>query len=245
MAKVSVIIPAAGKGERFGGKENKIFAKLNDSPLFIKSVELFVNRDDVCQTILAVSPADTEQFKGKFGAHIGLMGVKLVEGGKQRYETVAKALKAVDDEADMIAVHDAVRPCVSQLWIDAVFAKAEETGAAILAYPLRGTLKRADKDKKIIETVSRSDLWEAQTPQVFARQVLLDAYAAIDRVPKPITDDAQVVEAAGHAVSVVEGDPRNIKITTGGDMALAQALIRSLPKPKVKGPRGPFEEAQW
>lgn len=244
MAKVSVIVPAAGAGKRFGGKENKIFAKINDSPLFIKTAELFVNREDVCQVILAVAPEDVEQFKGKYGAHIGLMGIKLVEGGKERFETVARALEAVADEADMIAVHDAVRPCVAQMWIDAVVAKAADTGAAILACPLRGTLKRTDDAGVITGTVSRSDLWEAQTPQVFARQLLIDAYAAIDQVPRPITDDAQVVEAAGHPVTVVEGDPRNIKITTRGDLALAAALIKSLPKPKAAR-RGPFEEAQW
>lgn len=245
MAKVSVIVPAAGAGKRFSGKENKIFAKLNDSPLLIKTLELFVNREDVCQVILAAAASDMEWLKTKYGAHIGLMGVKVVEGGAERHDTVARALEAADDEADLIAVHDAVRPCVSQLWIDAVFAKAEETGAAILACPLRGTLKRADKAGQITETVSRTDLWEAQTPQVFARQLLVDAYAAIEQVPKPITDDAQVVEATGQAVTVVEGDPRNLKITTRGDLALAAGLIRSLPKPKVASPRGPFEEAQW
>lgn len=245
MAKVSVIIPAAGAGRRFGGKENKVFVKINDSPLFMKTLELFVNRDDVCQMILAVSADDMDQFKGKYGAHIALMGVKLVEGGAERCETVARALEAVSEEADLVAVHDAVRPCVAQMWIDDVFAKAAETGAAILACPLSGTLKRTDDAGMIAETVSRTDLHEAQTPQVFERQLLLDAYAAIENVPQPITDDAQVVEAAGKPVAVVKGDPRNIKITSRGDLALAAALIRSLPKPKVQAPRGPFEEAQW
>ncbi len=245
MAKVAVIIPAAGSGKRFGGNENKIFAKINDSPVFVKTAELFVNRDEVCQVIMAVNPADREQLKGKYGAHLGLLGVKVVDGGGERFETVGKALEAVDDEADYIAVHDAVRPCVSQLWIDAVFDKAFETGAAIPALPLTGTLKRVDEAGQIVETVSRVDYWEAQTPQVFARTILTDAYANIDQVPKPITDDAQVVEAAGQPVTVVQGDPRNIKITTKGDLALAKALIKSLPKPKPQGLKGPFEEAQW
>jgi 2-C-methyl-D-erythritol 4-phosphate cytidylyltransferase len=245
MAKVSVIIPAAGAGKRFGGKENKVFAKINDSPLFIKSIEAFVNREDVCQVILVISPNDMGKVKDKYAAHLGLMGVKVVEGGAERFETVAKALEAVREDADLIAIHDAVRPCVAQAWLDNVFAKAAETGAAILANPLRGTLKRADASGKITETVSRSDLWEAQTPQVFARQLLIDAYANIDQVPKPITDDAQVVEASGHPVTIVQGDSRNIKITTPGDLALAASLIRTLPKPKVKGLRSPFEEAQW
>jgi len=245
MAKVAVIVPAAGAGKRFGGNESKVFAKLNESPLFIKTLELFVNRPDVCQTILAIAPDDMEQLKGKYAAHIGLMGIRVVEGGAERYETVQKALAVVSDQADLVAVHDAVRPCVAQEWIDRVFAKAEQTGAAILACPLHGTLKRADKSGRVTETVDRQGLWEAQTPQVFRRQLLIDAYAAIDQVPKPITDDAQVVEASGQPVWVVEGDPRNIKITTRGDLALAAALIKSLPKPKVTGPRGPFEEAKW
>lgn len=245
MAKVAVIIPAAGSGKRFGGKENKIFAKINDSPVFVKTAELFVNRDDVCQTIMAINPADRDLVKSKYAAHLGLMGVKVIDGGAERYETVGKALEAVDDEAEFIAVHDAVRPCVSQLWINAVFEKAFETGAAILACPLSGTLKRVDQSGHICETVSRIDFWEAQTPQVFARNILVEAYANIDQVPKPVTDDAQVVEAAGQAVSVVQGDPRNIKITTKGDLALASALIKSLPKPKPQGLKSPFEEAQW
>jgi 2-C-methyl-D-erythritol 4-phosphate cytidylyltransferase len=245
MPKVAVIIPAAGAGKRFGGNENKVFAKLNDSPLFIKTLELFVNRSDVCQTILAIAPGDMETLKIKYAAHIGLMGIKVVEGGAERFETVQKALAVVKEEADLVAIHDAVRPCVAQEWLDRVFAKAEQTGAAILACPLRGTLKRTDKAGQIAGTVDRHGVWEAQTPQVFRRQTLIDAYAAIDKVPKPITDDAQVVEAAGQPVFVVEGDPRNIKITTRGDLALAAALIKSLPKPKVAGPRGPFEEAKW
>ncbi len=245
MAKVAVIFPAAGAGKRFGGNENKVFAKINDSPLFVKTLEAFVKRPDVCQTILAVSAQDMDMVKTKYGAHIMLMGVKVVEGGAERHETVKRALDVVVEEADLVAIHDAVRPCIAQDWIDKVFAKAEKTGAAILAIALHGTLKRVGKDGTIAETVSRHGLWEAQTPQVFRRQLLIDAYANIANVPTPVTDDAQVVEAAGHPVTIVEGDARNLKITTRGDLALAASLIKTLPKPKVASPRGPFEEAQW
>jgi 2-C-methyl-D-erythritol 4-phosphate cytidylyltransferase len=245
MAKVAVILPAAGTGKRFGGNENKIFAKINDSPLFIKTLEPFVNRSDVCQTILVIAPADMETLRSKYGAHIGLMGIKVVEGGAERWETVQKALAAVTEEADLVAIHDAARPCVAQEWIDRVFAKAAQTGAAILACPLHGTLKRTDKAGQITGTVDRQGIWEAQTPQVFKRQILMDAYSVVDRLPRPITDDAQVVEASGQPVWIVEGDPRNIKITTRGDLVLASSLIKSLPRPKPTGPRGPFEEAKW
>lgn len=242
MAKVSVIIPAAGAGSRFGGKRNKIFERIKDQPVFIRTLEVFSARDDVCEIQLVVSAADMEEMKSRYGGHLGFMGVRLVQGGTVRAESVRNALAAVSDEADLVCVHDAVRPCVSPLWVDAVIAEAAKTGAAILAYPLHGTLKKVSEAGVINATLPRAGLWEAQTPQVFARDVLMAAYAtALDE----ITDDAQLVEAAGHPVSVVMGDPRNIKITTQADLALAAAVLGTLPKPKPKGPQHPFAEAQW
>jgi 2-C-methyl-D-erythritol 4-phosphate cytidylyltransferase len=127
------------------------------------------------------------------------------------------------------------------VWIDSVFAEAEKTGAAILACPVHGTPKKVSDGGVIDETVPREELWEAQTPQVFRRDLLLAAY----RDARSATDDAALVEAAGHPVSVVMGDPRNIKITTRGDLALAAAVIGTLPRPKPKGGGHPFAEAQW
>ena len=244
MAKVAVIVAGAGRGERFGTDRSKIFAKLQDRPLFVRALEMFVNREDVVQTILAVSPADVETVKEKYAANIMFMGVKLVEGGVERPETVRKALAVVDESADLIAVHDAVRVCVAAEWIDAVFAEAAKTGGAILAAPLSGTIKRVTDQKVIDATVDRTGLWEAQTPQVFRRDVLMEAYEKLGDADG-ITDDAQVVEQAGHPVAVVPCDGRNLKITLPGDLKLAQACLRVLPKPKTKAPRSPFEEAQW
>lgn len=241
MAKVSVIVPAAGAGTRFGAKGNKIFQRLGDSPVFIRTLELFANRDDVCQVQLVVSPADMDELKERFGGNLGFLGVKIVAGGQTRTESVRNALAGVAGDAELVCVHDAVRPCVSPLWIDAVFKEAEKTGAAILAYPLHGTLKRVSAANIIDATLPREDLWEAQTPQVFRKDVLVAAYAA----GKTATDDAHLVEQSGHGVSVVPGDPRNIKITTPADLALAAAVINTLPKPKPKGPTHPFEEARW
>ena len=242
MAKVSVIIPAAGAGRRFGGKRNKIFERIKDQPVFIRTIEVFSSRDDVCQIQLVVSAEDMEEMKSRFGGHLGFMGVRVVQGGAERAESVRNALAAVSDEAELVCVHDAVRPCVSPIWVDAVFAEAARTGAAILAYPLHGTLKRVSDAGVIDQTLQRSGLWEAQTPQVFARDVLVKAYAA---AIEHVTDDAQLVEATGQAVSVVMGDPRNIKITTQADLTLAAAVIGTLPRPKPKGPEHPFAEAQW
>jgi 2-C-methyl-D-erythritol 4-phosphate cytidylyltransferase len=244
MAKVAVIIAAAGKGERFGSNEKKTFAKLDGSPVFLRSVQHFVNRDDVCQTILVVGAEDVGELKKKYAANLGFMGVQLVEGGDERYASIARAVERVTDEADLIAVHDAVRPCVSTAMIDAVFAEAEKTGAAILAAPLRGTINRASDAGVIDETIPREGLYEAQTPQVFKRELLCEAYAALGETDATITDDAQVVERTGHPVSIVESDGTNLKITTKPDMTLAAAILKARPAP-VKKAISPFEEAQW
>lgn len=241
MAKVSVIVPGAGASRRFGGKVRKIFERINDQPVFIRTLEAFTSRDDVCQIQLVVSAADIGELKERFGGNLGFMGVSVVEGGDTRSRSVRNALAKVTDDAELICIHDAVRPCISPVWVDAVFAEAQKTGAAILACPVHGTLKKVSEQNVIDETLCRSGLWEAQTPQVFRRDVLVKAYAA----GTAATDDAALVEQAGHPVSVVAGDPRNIKITTRGDLAFAAAVIRTLPKPKRKGPAHPFEEARW
>jgi 2-C-methyl-D-erythritol 4-phosphate cytidylyltransferase len=244
MADVSVIVLAAGQSTRFGGKEKKPFANLDGRPIFIRCLELFINREDVAQTILVVSPQDAERIKEKYAANLGFMGVQLAEGGEERHHSVANALAKVKEDAALVAVHDGVRPCLTAETIDAVFAEARKSGAAILAYPIAGTIKRVSEAKVVDETLSRENLYEAQTPQVFKRDVLLKAYEGAAEVGEPITDDAQLVERLGHPVSVVPGDASNIKITARGDLALASAILKSRPSKKAK-PLGAFEEAQW
>lgn len=247
MAKFSVIVAAAGSGERFDGNENKIFAKLDGQPLFLRALQLFVNREDVCQTLLVVSPGDMDQMKSKFGANLGFMGVKLVEGGAERYVSVANGLAEVSDAAEYVAVHDAARVCVAAEWIDAVFEAAEKHGAAAPVIPVTSTLKRLAADRTIGETVPREGLHMAQTPQVFRKDMLQDAYAKLEADGPgdgPITDDAQIVAAAGHKVAAVKGDARNIKITIKSDLGLAGAVLKALPQRKVSR-QGAFDEAQW
>jgi len=244
MAKVAVIIAAAGAGKRFGGDVKKPFAQLEGRPVFIRSIELFLNRPDVCQTILAVSPADYDVVKEKYAANLMFMGLKLVKGGDRRFESVRAALAAVEEAADLVCVHDAVRPCVLESWIDAVFAEAAKTGAAILAARLSGTIKRVAESGFVDQTVPREGLYEAQTPQVFRKDVLRRAYAELPADAEP-TDDASVVERIGHPIRVVAADQRNIKITTPADMELAAAIVKQMVK-RPKGPAmGAFEEAQW
>ena len=239
MGKFAVILPAAGRSSRFKDKHyKKPFAPLAGRAVWMHSAERFINRDDVIQTILAISPEDRETFNFKFAANAAILGVEVVDGGAERADTVAAALARVKPEADFVCVHDAARPCLVDVWVDRIFQAAESSGAAILALPVAGTLKRVGADNKIEETVSRKHLWEAQTPQVFRRQLLLDAYAKRDGFPA--TDEAQLVERLGQPVSVVTGSPINMKITTKEDLRLAEQALRALPKPKLSRPAHPF-----
>src|ERR1043166_5450634 len=184
-----------------------------------------------------------QQMKAKLGRNLGFMGVDLVEGGAQRYQSVANGLKKVKDEAAYVAVHDAVRICVAAEWIDNVHAAAVKSGAACPVIPVTSTVKRVDGGI-VGATVPREGLFIAQTPQIFRKDVLKAAYDGFDEVQKnestPITDDAQLVTASGFAVTAVEGDARNIKITTRGDLTLAGALLKSLPQ-KIISRSGAFE----
>lgn len=240
MATFAVILAAAGKSSRFHDKHyKKPFAMLANRAVWLHSAERFLNRDDVKQVILVISPEDREDFHSKFGANVAILGVEVVEGGAERADSVQNALARVKPEIDFVAIHDAARPCLAGEWIDAVFESAEKNDAAILAIPVAGTLKRVDDGKTITETVSRKNLWEAQTPQVFRRQLLLDAYAKRDGFTA--TDEAQLVERIGQSVAIVPGSPINLKITTKEDMRLAAQAIKAMPKPKILGPAHPFE----
>jgi 2-C-methyl-D-erythritol 4-phosphate cytidylyltransferase len=246
MSKFAVILPAAGQSARFKDKEKKPFVHLDGRAVWLRSAELFVARDDVCQCLIVVARDDQEMFRRRYAPNMAFMNIQITDGGAERNESVANALAQVKPEAEFVAIHDAVRPCLTEELVNAVFAKALKTGAAMLAVPVRDTLKRVDAQLAVQATVPREGLWLAQTPQVFRREWLVEAYAGRDKLGKDITDDAQLIEAAGHAVHVVEGSPSNIKITAKNDLFLAEAILKSRPKPKPSGPIHPFaEEEMW
>lgn len=239
MAKFAVILPAAGRSTRFADRHyKKPYALLGGRAVWLHSVDRFLNRNDVIQVILVISPEDREDFDFKFASNVAILGVEVVHGGAERSDSVEAALARVKPQADFVCVHDAARPCLSEIWVDEIFEAAQRTGAAICAVPVAGTLKLIGPDHNIEKTVSRERLWEAQTPQVFRRQLLLDAYARRDGFNA--TDDAQLVERIGHPVTVVVGSPMNLKITTKEDLRLAEQAIKVLPKPKLTGPIHPF-----
>ena len=246
MSRVAVILPAAGRSTRFGGEVKKPFVVLDGKPVWHRALDLFARRPDVAKVYVVVSPDALGEFRARYGVMLGFTyeNVELVAGGAERFESVANALARVPADVELIAVHDAVRCLTPVGVIDAVFAAAALHGGAIAALPVADTLKRVTPGTtRVAETVPRADLWQAQTPQAFRRDWLLNAYARRAEFAGAITDDAQLMEAAGHPVFVVPGSPANFKITTPADLQLAEALLRPAP-PEAPKSRHPFDDSE-
>lgn len=252
----SVILPAAGLGTRFSAagraSASKIEFELAHKPVFLHTIELFHGRGDVGQILLAVHPDRLDDFSFRWADKLSFMGVRLIAGGTiDRWETVQRAIEHVDESATHIAIHDAARPCASAQMIDRVFEAAQRLHAVVPGLPMSDTVKRVEEGAHIevesdpidailgdtasptentctvTQTVPRGDLMRVQTPQVFERSLLSEAYAELTAEnASGITDDASVVERAGKPVHVVAGDPLNIKLTHPGDAELLEAVLR-------------------
>lgn len=252
MSRLAVIIPAAGKSSRFGGLEKKPFVSLDGRPVWQRAAEAFWSREDVSAVYVVISPDDRADFLRRFGGVVAFVDkLKVVDGGAERFESVANALARVPADVPLVAVHDAVRPLVSQATITAVVRAAEEHGAAMPAVPVADTLKQVDPNtNRITGTVPRAGVWQAQTPQVFRRDWLAEAYAKRNALSAPITDDAQLIEAIGHSVVVVPGTATNFKITTKDDLELADAILKARTAKTASPPPAPKwgtfdDDAKW
>ncbi|HVJ67272.1 MAG TPA: 2-C-methyl-D-erythritol 4-phosphate cytidylyltransferase [Caulifigura sp.] len=244
MPSFAVILPAAGSSSRFGDpRRKKPFIELKGRPIWVRSLELFLSRDDVKQSLIVLPPDEIDWFKEKFRANLAFMNVEIVAGGKERADSVQNALARVRSDIDFVAVHDAARPLIVKKWIEDVFATAVRDGAAIPATPISSTVKRADRDRKIVETVPRENLWAAQTPQVARRDWLLDAFGKRGKLSA--TDEAQLLENAGRKVTIVECSPLNLKITTQEDFKMAEHLVDALPREKTLGQLHPFADEKF
>ena len=220
--QVSVIIPAAGRAVRFASPQSKILAELAGRPMIFQTLSRFLPLECVRQIIVALGPNEMAVIGAEYCDHLADKRIQLVGGGDRRCDTVAGAVARVAGGIDLIAVHDAARPLVDGEVIERAFQGAAEHGAALAAIPLYDTIKRADKDNRVMATVSRKDLYCMQTPQVFEANLLRTAIAQWDG--STITDDAQWIEAIGHPVHLVLGSRRNFKVTTTEDLALAERL---------------------
>jgi 2-C-methyl-D-erythritol 4-phosphate cytidylyltransferase len=220
---IDVVLPAAGKSRRFAAQRKKIFSLLGGSMVWTHAARRLRRRPEIGRIVIAIDADDQEIWDSQCAADVQSLGVELVVGGSERVDSVKSALQILT-QSEWIAVHDAARPLVDDRDLDALFAAAARTDAALLAVPLRGTVKRRRREDLLVDTtVDRSLLWEALTPQLFRATILRQAYQRWNGFP--VTDDAQLVERIGHPVSLVEGSPKNLKITVAEDLRLAEALL--------------------
>jgi 2-C-methyl-D-erythritol 4-phosphate cytidylyltransferase/2-C-methyl-D-erythritol 2,4-cyclodiphosphate synthase len=225
---VSAIIAAGGRGARFGDTRPKQTLLLAGRPILQRSVDAFLQSTLVADIVVALPPelaADPPEYL----AHAG-KPLTIVEGGRRRQDSVALAFARVPSRADIVVIHDAARPLVTAALIERTVAAAAETGAAIAAVRVSDTVKRAGPSGEIVGTLSRDEIFLAQTPQAFRVSVLRDALA----VPQEGTDEAALAEQAGHRVRLVEGDPRNLKITAPEDLAMAERLLGGATAPAMR-----------
>ncbi len=229
MNKFAVIIPAAGMSTRFQGfEQKKPFVELKGRAIWLRTVEHFVNRDDVSEVVLVLSKDDQAEFRERFAANLTFLPIKIADGGASRAESVRNGLAVLSEPCDFVAVHDAARPLLTKHWLTDLFATAAERDAVIPAVPVSSTVKSVDNEGRIQKTVDRSSLMLAQTPQVFRRDVLDAAYVATEDA-STFTDEASLVEASGVPVYIHQGWPMNIKITTKEDFEIAEAMLAALP----------------
>jgi 2-C-methyl-D-erythritol 4-phosphate cytidylyltransferase/2-C-methyl-D-erythritol 2,4-cyclodiphosphate synthase len=216
---VSAIIAAAGRGARFGSARPKQLLTVGGVPILQRSVEAFT-RSEVVDEVVVALPADVA---ANPPAYLTGRSVGIVAGGERRQDSVSRAFERIDARAEVVVVHDAARPFVTADLIRRTVEAAARFGAAIAALPARDTVKRAAADRVIAATLPRQEIFLAQTPQAFRVEVLRDALARSARTTDA-TDEAMLAEQAGHPVRLVDGDARNIKITTPDDLAIAESL---------------------
>lgn len=223
--KVTALVPSAGRGARFRSKKRKIFADLNRRPLLSYSLKALQSSPLVDDIVLVVDRRlikDSEKLIRRYS----ITKVKhIIEGGRTRSESVRKGLRWVDKDASLVLIHDGVRPFASKEIIKKTIAAAKRFGASVSAVPVKATIKVSMEGSFVKYTPERKNLWEAQTPQVFKRSLIKNAYKKING-NRFFTDDAGIIENAGKKVKIVMGDYSNIKVTTTEDIRIAEALLR-------------------
>ncbi|MDZ5474289.1 2-C-methyl-D-erythritol 4-phosphate cytidylyltransferase [Bacillus sp. 31A1R] len=224
-----VIIPAAGLGKRMGAGKNKLLLELNEVPILIHTLRVF-EKDDLCDgIILSISPQEEELFKELLKTYQINKVEHFVHGGKERQHSVFNGLKVLAGFDGIVLVHDGARPFIDTMLIHELVAVTSESGAAVLAVPVKDTIKKVANDE-VVETVERASLWAIQTPQAFRVSLLMEANIKAEEDRFVGTDDASLVERLNYPIKIVKGNYDNIKLTTPEDLYFAEAIIRKLEK---------------
>jgi 2-C-methyl-D-erythritol 4-phosphate cytidylyltransferase len=232
--KLAMLLLAAGRGARFGGPVPKAFLHLRGRPLLVHAAERLcaaIEPGKGCALVVVVHRDDRERHLAACMGELTMLTTNrselhIVDGGDSRQESMQRGLAALDASFDLVLVHDAARALLPVGGTRSCIAAAARTGAALLAIPATDTLKRV-RDMRVVETMERSSIWQAQTPQVVRRELLERALAAARADNFDGTDDVSLVERLGHPIEVVPGSPGNLKITHPDDLPLAEALFDS------------------
>lgn len=225
MVTKALVIPAAGSGNRMGKETPKPYLKLSGNTILEYTISRFLPLSGLQQVLVATSEdylQTAEEIVDRLVSD-DIEGGCLI-GGNERQDSIGNALAEVSD-VDLVMIHDAVRPFVKLRHIETCCRKASEKGAAVLGVPARDTIKRVDRKQVIVETPSRKFLWQTQTPQIFRKGLILEAYEQAREDNFTGTDDASLVERLGESVHMVQGDQSNFKITYPLDLKLAKLLI--------------------
>ena len=219
-----------------GGTIPKQFLALGGEPLVVHSLRVLQHSPIIDEIILAVPQADLDYCLNDLAVRYGFSKIKrVVAGGKERQDSVRHALEHTPEDTQTVVVHDAVRPFLTEQMVADVVEAAQRIGGAIVALPMRDTVKQVGLERHIERTVDRTPLWLAQTPQAFRRDSLLQVHRKAHAEGVHATDDAFLFEWAGHPVVVVEGSGENIKVTRPEDMIIGEAILASRRAGESKG----------
>ena len=222
---ISVIIPAAGQGKRFGAGKNKAFVLLAGKSILERTVEAFSDIPDIGERIIVVAPDEVAEITEQAKSFPKSETIKVVAGGAERQYSIENALSSVDSGAEIVLVHDGARPLISRDVIHKLIMEVRESSAAIVAVPVKDTIKKVDANGFVVDTPRRSELWAIQTPQGFSRDLIINAYKRAREDNFLGTDDASLVERMGVSVKIVQGEYENIKITTPEDLPIANLFL--------------------
>jgi 2-C-methyl-D-erythritol 4-phosphate cytidylyltransferase len=217
------IIVAGGSGKRMDSILPKQFIEINGLPVLMHTINAFVKNTHQPKIILVLSKEDEARWEELILRHQFTIPHQIVFGGKERFHSVKNALDLIEDDNAIIAVHDAVRPLVSQRTISNCFISAEKNGNAIAAIPSKDSVRRLKQTQS--EAIVRSEIYLVQTPQTFRYKQLKTAY--LQNFEADFTDDASVVEKAGFPIFIEKGDEFNIKLTFKEDLFIAEAIMNS------------------
>lgn len=225
MSSVALIIPAAGSGERLNRATPKPYIEIAGKTILEHTLKRFAPIPEVTQIVIATSAEYMDQARSILAEALpDPTSYICVEGGKERQDSIFNALQQVEG-VELVAVHDAVRPFISKKIVERCIRVASDVGGAVVGVPAKDTIKKVDENQLITGTPERKFLWQTQTPQIFQKEILMEAYTKASEVGFLGTDDSSLVERLGYSVKMVEGDRGNFKITYPIDLKLANLLL--------------------